>query len=133
MTTPLFHATREADDLLVLEVQGSMDARAMEVALTLLVDEMEGLHHGACLMRAEGVAWPSLGAIGVEIRHWVQMMAMVEKLDKVAVLTDETWVRAIAAVESALIPNLVIRAFAPDQEERARAWLAEPLSQDATA
>jgi len=133
MTTPLFHSTRESDTLLVIEAHGAMDARAMEVALTLLVDEMEGMHHGACLVRAEGIEWPSLGAIGVEIRHWVQMMAMVEKLDKVAVLTDEGWVRTIASIESALIPNLVIRAFAPDQEDAARAWLAEPLSQDATA
>jgi hypothetical protein len=133
MTAPLFHSTRESDALLVMEAHGAMDARAMEVALTMLVDEMEGMHHAACLIRAEGIEWPSLGALGVELRHWVQLMAMVEKLDKVAILTDDGWVRRIAAMESVLIPNLVIRAFAPDEEDSARAWLGEPLSHDATA
>lgn len=133
MTAPLFLSERETPDLLVIEAHGQMDARAMEVALTMLVDTMEGMHHGGCLIRAEGIEWPSLGALGVEIRHFVQLMAMVEKLDKVAVLTDERWVTPVTAIESALIPNLVIRTFPPEAEEEARAWLATPLSVDATA
>lgn len=126
MTAAFFESHRESPTLIVTEVRGSMDAVAMEVALDMLVQEMDDMHHGDMLMRAEGVEWPSLGALGVELRHWVQMMAMVEKIDRVAVLTDETWVKAMAMLESALIPNLTIRAFRPDQELEARAWLAGP-------
>jgi len=125
MTAPFFESHRESDNLIVMRASGSMDAVAMEVALDMLVAEVEGMHHGNMLLYAEGVEWPSLGAIGVELRHWVQLMAMVEKIDRVAVLTDEAWVRAITVVESALIPNLVIKAFAIDKEADARAWLAE--------
>jgi hypothetical protein len=125
MTAPLFESHRESDSLLVMRASGSMDAVAMEVALDMLVAEVEGMHHGNMLMYAEGVEWPSLGAIGVELRHWAQLMAMVEKIDRVAVLTDEAWVRAITMAESALIPNLVIKAFPIDKEADARAWLAE--------
>lgn len=133
MTKPLFHSTLESPNLLVMEAHGAMDAVAMEVALNMMVREMEEMHHGGILMRAEGVEWPSLGAIGVELRHWVQLMAMVEKVDKVAILTDQSWLRRLAAVESALIPNLVFKTFGPDEEDAARAWLAEPLRADATA
>ena len=124
MSTPSFNSNLETPNLLVIEAHGSLDAVGMEVALDMLVREMEGMHHGSVLMRAEGVAWPSLGAIGVELRHWVQLMAMIEKVDKVAVLTDQTWVKAVAGVESALLPNLVIKSFSPDDEDTARAWLA---------
>jgi len=125
MTKPFFESHRESESLIVMEARGSMDAVAMEVALDMLVQEMDDMHHGDMLLRAQGVEWPSLGALGVELRHWVQLMAMVEKVDRVAVLTDEIWVKAMTRLESALIPNLVIRAFAPDQEPEARAWLTE--------
>ena len=124
MSTPSFSSNLETPNLLVIETHGSLDAVGMEVTLDMLVREMEGMHHGGVLMRAEAVAWPSLGAIGVELRHWVQLMAMIEKVDKVAVLTDQTWVKAVAGVESALLPNLVIKNFAPDDEDAARTWLA---------
>ncbi|MGI3184966.1 STAS/SEC14 domain-containing protein [Nioella aestuarii] len=124
MTQPTFTATLEAPNLLIIEVTGAMTAVAMEVALDVLVPEVRDMHHGGVLMRAQGVEWPTLGAIGVELRHWGQLMAMIRKVDKVAVLTDQGWLRNLAMVESLLVPNLVIRSFAPDQEASARSWLS---------
>lgn len=123
MTHPTFTATLDAPNLLVMDVTGQMDSVAMEVALDLLVPVVKDMRHGGALLRAEGVEWPTLGAIGVELRHWGQLMAMIRKVDKIAVLTDQGWVQNLAAVESLLVPNLEIRSFAPDAEADARAWL----------
>jgi len=125
MTAPFFESRRESETLIVLTTHGSLDAVAMEVALDMLVKEVEGMDHGDMLIHAKGVEWPSLGAIGVELRHWVQLMAMVKKIDRVALLTDEGWLIALAAAESALIPNLTIKAFGTQEEEAARAWLGQ--------
>jgi len=124
MTDPSFTAELEAPNLLVVEATGQMDAIGMEIALDMLVPVVRKMSHGAMLMRAHDVSWPTLGAIGVELRHWVQLMAMVRKVDRVAVLTDQGWVRNAAAIESLLVPNLEIRSFAPTEEAAARAWLA---------
>ena len=124
MTQPSFTATLEAPDLVVMEATGRMTAVSMEVALDLLVPVVKDMRHGGALVRAAGVDWPTLGAVGVELRHWVQLMAMVRKLDRVAVLTDRGWLRNLAAVESLMVPNLVIRSFPPGAEAEARAWLA---------
>ena len=130
MTHPTFTATLDAPNLLVMDVTGQMDSVAMEVALDLLVPVVKDMRHGGALLRAEGVEWPTLGAIGVELRHWGQLMAMIRKVDKIAVLTDQGWVRNLAAVESLLVPNLEIRSFAPDAEADARAWLTGGVPQD---
>jgi len=124
MTTPTFTAKLESPNLLVIEASGAMTSIAMEVALDMLVPEVKDMRHGGVLMRAEGVEWPTLGAIGVELRHWAQLMAMIRKVDRVAVLTDAGWMRNLAAVESLLVPNLEIRSFATDAENAAREWLA---------
>ena len=130
MTQPTFTATLDAPNLLVMDVTGQMDSVAMEIALTMLVPVVKDMRHGAALLRASGVEWPTLGAIGVELRHWGQLMAMIRKVDKIAVLTDQGWVRNLAAVESLLVPNLEIRSFAPDAEADARAWLTGGVPQD---
>ena len=128
MTTPAFTARLDAPNLLHIDMSGKLDALSMEIALSLLVPVVKDMHHGGALIRAEGVEWPTLGAIGVELRHWVQLMAMVRKVDRVAVLTEQGWVRNLAFVESLLIPNLEIRSFAPGEEATARRWLAEGLA-----
>lgn len=125
MTRPSFTATLETPDLVVIESTGALDAVAMEIALNMLVPAVKDMSHGGLLVRAQGVEWPTLGAIGVELRHWGQLMAMVRKVDRVAVLTDQGWVENLAAVESLMIPNLEIRSFPPRDEAAARAWLAE--------
>ena len=124
MTIPSFTARLEAPNLLVMEAAGQMNAVSMEVALDMLVPVVKDMHHGGALVRAQGVEWPTLGAIGVELRHWGQLMAMVRKLDRVAVLTRQGWMQNLAMVESLLVPNLEIRSFDPDDEASARGWLA---------
>ena len=124
MTTPSFTARLEAPNLLVMEAAGQMNAVSMEVALDMLVPVVKDMHHGGALVRAQGVEWPTLGAIGVELRHWGQLMAMVRKLDRVAVLTRQGWMQNLAMVESLLVPNLEIRSFDPDDAASARDWLA---------
>ena len=124
MTTPSFTARLEAPNLMVMEAAGQMNAVSMEVALDMLVPVVKDMHHGGALVRAQGVEWPTLGAIGVELRHWGQLMAMVRKLDRVAVLTRQGWMQNLAMVESLLVPNLEIRSFDPDDEASARDWLA---------
>ena len=124
MTEPLFSAELEGSDLLVIEAHGAMTAISMQVALEMLIPTVEHMSHGGMLMRAKDVQWPTLGAIAVELRHWPQLMGMIKKIDKIALLTNQSWVRTWAGLESSLIPNLVIKSFDPDQEEAARAWLA---------
>ncbi len=128
MSDPRFSAKRESEHLLVIEGSGRLDAVSMEVALDMLVREMDGMHHAGILMRDQGFEWPTLAAIGVELRHWGQMMAMVQKIDRVALVSSSPLIRGAALVESALIPNLTIRNFDPDQEKAARAWLAEGVA-----
>lgn len=131
MSDPVFHATRETPGLLTMQMGGRFDAIAMEAALDRLVPEMDGMSHGGILMRDLGVEWPTLGALAVELRHWGQLMAMIAKVDRVAILTDNAWLGTAARIESVLIPGITDRVFASTEEAAARAWLAE--GQTATA
>ncbi|WP_224815374.1 STAS/SEC14 domain-containing protein [Hasllibacter sp. MH4015] len=123
MSDARFDIEREGPNSLRIALAGSLDAQTMEVALQRLTQEMDGMEHGDMLMLDQGAEWPSLGAIGVELRHWPQLLAMLHKLDRCALVTHNQMFRNAAAVESALIPGYEIRSF--NDEASARAWLAE--------
>lgn len=123
MTEHHFTVDRTGPNALRITVSGALDAIAMEAALQALTLEMEGMVHGDMLMIDQGTEWPSLGAIGVELRHWPQLMAMLHQIDRVALVTHNALFRTAAAVESALIPGYEIRSF--NDESTAAKWLSE--------
>lgn len=121
MTDPTFTVKRTGPNSIRMTMSGILDAQTMEVGLEMLSTEMAGMVHGDALMIDEGAAWPSLGAIAVELRHWPQMMAMLHQLDRVALVSHNQVFRTMATVESALIPGYEIRNF--NNEASATEWL----------
>ena len=128
MSDPKFEVTREGPNSLRIAISGRIDARLMEVALQQMSTAMEGMAHGDVLMIDEGAEWPTLGAIGVELRHWPQMMAMLHQLDRAALVSHNQMFRSAATLESALIPGYEIRNF--NDETSARAWLKTDADAD---
>lgn len=123
MTETHFTVDRTGPNSLRVTFSGALDAVTMEAGLQALSLEMEGMAHGDMLMVDQGAEWPSLGAIGVELRHWPQMMAMLHQLDRAALVTHNPIFRTAATVESALIPGYEIQSF--NDESSAAQWLAE--------
>ncbi len=123
MSEAHFTVDRIGPNSLRVALSGALDATTMEVGLQAMSTEMDGMAHGDLLMVDQGAEWPSLGAIGVELRHWPQMMAMLHQLDRCALVTHNQLFRAGAAFESALIPGYEIRSF--DNEASAKEWLEE--------
>ena len=123
MKDPKLDIKRDGPNSLRIAMAGRIDAALMEVALQQLSAEMAGMAHGDLVMVDEGAEWPSLGAIGVELRHWPQMMAMLHQLDRCAFVSRNQIFRGAATIESALLPGLEIRNF--DDEASARAWLGD--------
>lgn len=122
MIEPHFTVKRTGPNSLHTTVSGALDAVAMEAALQALTLEMEGMVHGDMLMVDQGTEWPTIGAIGVELRHWPQLMAMLHQLDRVALVSHNPLFRTAATIESALIPGYEIRCF--NDETSAADWLA---------
>ncbi|WP_341861970.1 STAS/SEC14 domain-containing protein [Gymnodinialimonas sp. 57CJ19] len=126
MTQSHFTVDRTGPNSLRVTMAGALDSVAMEAALQTLTLEMEGMAHGDLLMIDQGAEWPSIGAIGVELRHWPQMITVLHQIDRAAFVSDNQLFRAAATIESALLPGLEIKNF--DDELSAAAWLAEKRS-----
>ena len=67
----------------------------------------------------EGFDWSVLGE---ELSHLPAMMRMLTRLDRIAVIADQSWLRTAARLESALLPGVTYEVFSRDKAEQARAW-----------
>jgi hypothetical protein len=70
-----------------------------------------------------------LAAIGEEMRHLAQIGRMLGKMDRLALVADPAWIRAIGRIESHLLPHIDYRVFDRAGAAEARAFV---LRQDQT-
>ena len=66
---------------------------------------------------------PPLSTITLELANMVPLMRWVWRLDRIAVVSDEAWMRAASRIESALLPGVTYAVYDSDEAEAARAWV----------
>jgi len=120
----MFTMVRVAPNRLDLEVSGKLDRAEMEALLDAFVEKSEGIEHGVSLYRVRDFDLPTLGAIAVELARLPELLRVVRRFDKAAVVADAAWVRRVSELEGALFPGLTIRGFEPERAADADAWLA---------
>jgi hypothetical protein len=120
----MFKVTRVNENRLDIEMSGRLDSAQMERALDELVDRSEGIEKGRMLYDIVDYNLPSFGAVGIELSRLPSMFALMKKFDRVAVLTDDAWLKMASEIEGALYPGLEIRAFGRDRKKQAETWLS---------
>lgn len=108
-----------------IELSGRLDAEEMKAALEDLVRKSEGIEHGRMLYDVIDFHLPSLAAIKVEFARLADMLVLMKKFERAAVLSDKMWLKKISELEGLLYPGLEIKAFDRDEKEAAEAWLAQ--------
>ncbi|WP_395505767.1 SpoIIAA family protein [Ectopseudomonas hydrolytica] len=121
----MFKVTRSGDQRIDVDFTGKLDSEAMRVALDELIQAAEGIEHGKMFHRVGSFEWPTLGAVGVELKRIPQLLRLIRQFDRVAVVADQQWLRTASEVEGALIPGLTIKAFDSIHEAQAEAWLQQ--------
>ena len=127
----MFTVKKTGPNRLDLEISGKIDADAMRDGLDALTADSEGFENGLMFYRITDFSFPSFDAIAVEFKRLPQLFGLIGKFDKCAVVSDESWLRTAAEIEGALIPGLTIKAFAPEDEPAAEAWLTGAKPRDA--
>jgi hypothetical protein len=67
----------------------------------------------------------SFAAVSEELAHLPALLGWAYGLDRIAVLSDENWIRTAARLESALLPGVAFKVYAPDEADAAMAWVME--------
>ncbi|MHA7820692.1 MAG: SpoIIAA family protein [Erythrobacter sp.] len=65
----------------------------------------------------------TLAAVTVELTHIPTLIKWIYGLDRIAIISDDDWVRTGARLESALLPRVTYEVYDVDEAEAALAWV----------
>ena len=116
--------TKSAPNRLDLELQGKITTEDMQEILDEFVSASKEIEHGKILYIIYSLDFPSIDAIMVKLSRLPELFRLLKRFDRMAILTNKTWLQKIAEFEGFLIPGLEIKAFNLDEKAEAEAWLA---------
>jgi len=119
----MLQVTAKGNNRVDIDFSGKLDSNDMRAALDELITLTKEIQHGRMLYRISDFEIPTLGAIGVELSHFPELLPMIKKFDRAAVLAEEKWIQKVSEIEGMLFPGLDIKAFNLGEEEQAEAWL----------
>lgn len=120
----MFKILPNGPNRLDIELSGKLNSEDMRVALDELVRHSEHIERGKLLYEIIDFHLPSLGALKVEFSRFPEMIGLMKKFERAAVLTDKTWLKKVSELEGIFYPGLEIKAFNRDQKAEAEAWLS---------
>ena len=116
--------TKPSSNRVDIVLNGKLDSETMERGLDDLIELSEGVKNGRMLYTITDLAFPTLGAIGVELSRLPKLFGLLGKFDRCAVLSDEGWLRTAAEIEGKLFPGIEIKSFKLGETDAAETWLA---------
>ena len=120
----MFTVKRNGLNRLDIELSGKLDTENMKVALDELVTKSQGISKGKMLYDIIDFHIPSLGAISIELSRLPEMLNLMRRFDRVAVLTNQAWLKRASELEGMFFPGMEIKAFDRNQRSEAEAWLS---------
>ncbi len=119
----MLNVSKPSADRFDISLSGALDADEMAAALDAIVEVSKDIVHGKLFYRISDFAMPTLGAMAIELQRMPQLLPLIKKFDRCAVLSDTAWIRMASELEGAVIPSLKIKSFALSDAKAAEAWL----------
>jgi len=126
----MLEITKRSPNRVDLSLSGVLGKDEMAKALDELLDAAGSVRDGKMLYRIVDFEMPTLGALAVEFMQMPQLLRLVTKFSKCAVLSDQAWIRTAAEIEGAIFPHLDIKSFTLANAQEAEDWLENVYEDD---
>ncbi|KEO89391.1 hypothetical protein EH31_12150 [Erythrobacter longus] len=92
-----------------------------------LVDFVQGHYDngggGNLLIDATALTGFTFSAVTIELAHMPLFVKWLYSLDRIAIISDEDWIRTAARLESMLLPGVTYQVYDDDEKDAALAWV----------
>ncbi|WP_394198333.1 SpoIIAA family protein [Litoreibacter albidus] len=119
----MFTVTPVSPDLVQIEIGGKITAEEMSSGLDALLPLTKSMTDGRMLALYHDIEFPEAGAILEEMKRLPQLFSVIGKVKKVAIVSDQKWIRDMAELEGKVLPGTSIRSFEFKDRAHADAYL----------
>lgn len=113
----------EHNRLITLDASGRLDPDSIAKGAAQLLEVTSEETPSCLLIRFQHMELGKLAAIASKWSRSREFLALQKRFEKVAVLTDQSWIRHSVIMQSAMLPETDAKAFDLGEEVDARMWL----------
>lgn len=113
-----------SEGIIAMRVSGKLERAEIERMLDRLEEELQA-ERVNMFVEVDGYRGFELEGLADPLRRTGGLFRKLQRLDRVAIVTDRPWVRGLARLESALLPKVRYEIFRSDERERALAWVRD--------
>lgn len=108
-----------------MTVMGAFQHADAAEAVAFARRQLEAGEGGNLLVDVTSLAEFSFPAVSEQLMHIPTLLRYVYSLDRIAIISDEDWLRSAARLEGALLPGVEYQVYDDDEADAALAWVLE--------
>lgn len=111
------------DDAIALKISGAINGQDLDAIMDRLDATMERHDKVHIFVETKGISSLELASLPHYFSRAMPLFGKLNRFGRVAVVSDQTWIRIGTRIESALLPFINYRVFEPGEREEALAWV----------
>ena len=115
--------TPTVDQILVSQRLTEDDVRKF----VAFAEGLDGAAKSNLLFEVADIDGLDFSAVWQEMSHFGALVKMLGKLDRIAIVADEPWLRTAARIGSAMLPGVTYEVFSSDKAGQARDWVLSKI------
>jgi hypothetical protein len=122
MEAAMIETLKSPDHVLAYRLDGVMTAEDYDVAARALEHKLKSHSHLGLYADMTDFKTMTAEALVHDLKFHMSHLGLWKRFPRIAILTDEPWLKAMVSVMGAILPHVEARAFAPGEKEVALAW-----------
>jgi hypothetical protein len=114
---------KSPDDVLAIEATGTITGEDLDAIMDrteAILAKHDKIH---VYLETHSVAGLQLSALPHHMRRAFPLFGKLGRFGRVAVVSDQAWMRVGTRLESAMLPNISYRVCKPEERDEALAWV----------
>jgi hypothetical protein len=113
------------DHVVALRVSGRVEEQDIEVGIQAIEAGLHREDRLGVLVEVD-ITGMAVGAFAKDLTYSLSKLRDLHRFSRVAVVSNQEWVRVVAQVQARILPFLDVRSFRPSEREEAMAWVSQP-------
>jgi hypothetical protein len=111
------------DDAIALKISGAINGQDLDSIMDRLDATMERHDKVHMFVETQGISSLELASLPHYFGRAMPLFGKLKRFGRVAVVSDQAWIRVGTRIESALLPFIDYRVFEPNERDEALAWV----------
>lgn len=110
--------------VLAFSWDGDFNRKAFEVAMAEFVPELKTRDQFNIYLEMHSIQGVEAKAVWEDVKFYFQNMPeLMEKINKIALVTDKSWMKNLAELSYKMMPGIDLKSFSFDDKSAAREWV----------